>query len=116
MVREIIFWRSNFESFYDQQDLNVKRKIDYVLWLVRYTEKVPKKFLKHLEDTDGLYEIRVSTALKEIRILSFFEEQKLIVLINCFIKKSQKTPKKEIELGQKMKREYYDFKSRTQNE
>jgi phage-related protein len=111
MVREIIFWGGNFESFYAQQDRNVKRKIDYVLWLVRYTEKVPKKFLKYLADTDGLYEIKVSTAFKEIRILSFFEEQKLIVLINCFIKKSQKTPKKEIELGQKLKREYFDIKN-----
>lgn len=112
MVREIIFWGDYFEIFYDQQDLKVKRKIDHILWLVRYTERVPKKFLKHLGDTDGLYEIKISTTFKEIRILSFFDDKKLVVLINCFLKKSQKTPKKEIELGQKLKQEYFNHKNR----
>ena len=109
MVREIIFWREYFKDFYDQQDLKVKRKINHVLWVVQYTEQVPKKFFKHLKDTDGLYEIKVSTIFKEIRILSFFDDNKLIVLVNCFLKKSQKTPKKEIALGQKLKREYFNY-------
>jgi hypothetical protein len=55
------FWGDYFEIFYGQQDQKVKRKINYVLWLIRYTEWVPEKFLKHLEDSDGLYEIRNST-------------------------------------------------------
>jgi len=113
MVREIIFWGDHFSNFYDQQDPKDKRKINYVLWIVRHTEKVPIKFFKYLEDTVGLYEIRVSTTFKEIRILSFFDDNKLIVLINCFLKISQKTPKKEIDLGHNLKREYFDFKNRT---
>ena len=71
-----------------------------------------EKFLKHLEDSNGLYEIRVSTTFKEIRILSFFDEDKLIVVVNCFVKKSQKTPKKELELGQKLKQEYFHLKNK----
>lgn len=112
MGREIILWGEYFKTFYNEQDPKVKKKIDQVLWLIRYTERVPLKFLKYLEDTDGLYEIKVSTTFKEIRILSFFDDKKLIVLMNCFLKKSQKTPKSELELGQKLKQEYFNFKNR----
>jgi phage-related protein len=80
--------------------------------MVQHTEQVPQKFLKYLEDTDGLYEIRISTAFKEIRILSFFDDSQLIVLVNCFLKKTRKIPKKEIELAQKLKREYFIYKNR----
>jgi phage-related protein len=65
-----------------------------------------------LEDSNELYEIRISTTFKEIRILSFFDEDRLIVVVNCFVKKSQKTPKKELELGQKLKQEYFNLKKK----
>ncbi len=107
MIREILFWGNDFTAFYNQQELKVRKKIDYVLWLITHTERVPIKFLKYLEDTDNLYEVKISSTFKEIRILCFFDETKVIVLINCFIKKSQKTPKNEIELGEKLRREYF---------
>jgi len=110
MVREIFFWGNSFDKFYNQQDLKVRRKIDHVLWLIRYTVRVPIKFLKYLEDTDGLYEIKISSTFKEIRIFCFFDDNKVIVLLNCFLKKSQKTPKNEIELGERLKSEYFKFK------
>jgi phage-related protein len=113
MIREIAFWEDHFTNFYYQQDLKVRKKINHVLWLIRYTERVPIKFLKYLEDSDGLYEIRVSTTFKEIRLLCFFDEEKLVVLINCFYKKTKKTPKSEIQSGEKMKNAYYEFKTRS---
>ena len=116
MIREIIFWGDNFYGFYNQQDLKVRKKIDYVLWLIRHTVKVPIKFLKYLEDTDGLYEIIIRSTFKEIRVLCFFDEEKVIILINCFLKKSQKTPKNEIELGERLKREYFKFKERSKKQ
>jgi hypothetical protein len=48
MIREVIFWGYYFEIFFGQQDQKVRRKINYVLWLIRYTERVPLKFLKYL--------------------------------------------------------------------
>ena len=113
MIREIFFWGDYFENFYNQQDLKVRKKIDYVLWLIRYTLKVPGKFLKYLEDTDGLFEIKIRSTFKEVRIFCFFDENKMIVLINCFLKKSQKTPKNEIEFGEKLKDEYFKLKERS---
>jgi phage-related protein len=113
MIREILFWGDYFENFYNQQDLKVRKKIDYVLWLISYTEKVPIIFLKYLEDTEGLYEIKISSTFKEVHILCFFDDNKVIILINCFLKKSQRTPKNEIELGAKLKNEYFTFKNRS---
>jgi phage-related protein len=88
------------------QDKKTREKIDFVLDLIRNVDRVPIKFLKYLEGTDGLYEIKVITQTKSLRIFCFFDEGKIVVLINGFIKKSNKTPIKEIELGNKLKREY----------
>ena len=67
---------------------------------------MPEDYLKHLEGTDGLYEIRVQIGSDIFRIFCFFDEGKLIVLANGFQKKSQKTPKSEIEKALKIKKEY----------
>ncbi len=71
-------------------------------------EIVPKTYLKHLEGTDGLYEIRVQAGSDIFRIFCFFDKGKLVILINGFRKKTQKTPRKEIELAAKIKSEYYE--------
>lgn len=59
-----------------------------------------------MEGTDGLYEIRVQQSSDIFRIFCFFDEGKLIVLANGFKKKTQKTPKSEIEKALKIKKEY----------
>lgn len=79
--------------------------------LVRFEKQVPKNFFKYLENTDGIYEVRVITTFKSIRILCFFDDGNLIVLANCFVKKTQKTPGKEIKLAEKLKKEYLKDKS-----
>jgi len=63
-----------------------------------------------LEGTDGIYEVRVITTFKNIRILCFFDKGELVVLTNCFVKKDQKTPKKEIRMAEAMKKEYLNQK------
>jgi phage-related protein len=108
--RTILFYGSFFLSFYSKQDDKTKLKIDFVLDLIRNIERVPIKFLKYVEGTDGLYEVRVSTVSKSIRIFCFFDEGKLVILLNCFVKKTNKTPKKEIEQGIKLKEEYFTEK------
>lgn len=73
-------------------------------------ERVPVKYFKHIEDSTGLFEIRVEVMSNIYRVFSFFDEGQLIILINGFQKKSQKTPKKEIEKAEKIKKEYFDEK------
>jgi phage-related protein len=73
---------------------------------VRFERQVPRKFFKALENTNGIFEVRITSIFKSVRILCFFDEENVIVLLNCFVKKSQKTPRKEIKLAEKLKKEY----------
>ncbi|MBN1949711.1 MAG: type II toxin-antitoxin system RelE/ParE family toxin [Bacteroidales bacterium] len=50
--------------------------------------------------------MRVITTFKNIRILCFQDKGNLVVLTNCFLKKKQKTPKKEVKLAGRLKKEY----------
>jgi phage-related protein len=111
MNREIIFHENYFIEFYQQQDVKVKEKIKYVLELIRQVDKVPEKFLKHLTGTDGLYEIRVEFQSNIYRIFCCFDEGNLVILFNAFQKKTQKTPKKELEKAVKLKIEYFENKN-----
>ena len=112
MKRKIIFWDNYFHDFYNQQDNKVKKRIDFVLDIIRHTEKVPTTFFKFLTASDGIFEIRIETVFKTIRILSFFDEGNLVIVANCFLKKTRKTPKNEIELAEKLKNEYFEYKNR----
>ncbi len=97
-------------DFYKSQDERTKKKIDYVLNIVRVMDKVPEQYLKYLEGTDGLYEARVKLASNIYRIVCFFDKGNIVVLINGFQKKSQKTPKNEIELAERLRKKYYEEK------
>ena len=55
---------------------------------------------------DGIYELRVKQSSDIVRILYFFYVGRTAILTNGFIKKSQKTPKREIDLAKKYKHEY----------
>ena len=46
------------------------------------------------------------------RVFSFFDEGQLVILVNGFQKKSRKTPKNEIEKAEKLKKQYFDEKTR----
>ncbi len=81
-----------------------------MLYLITVAEKIPVKFFKHIEGTNGLYEIRVEYASNIYRIFCCFDEGKLVVLFNGFQKKTQKTPKNEIEKALKIKETYFEDK------
>lgn len=83
-----------------------KKKIEWTLNLLRTIDRVPKKYFEHMTNTDGLFEIRVEVGSNIFRIFSFFDKGNLIVLGNGFQKKTQKTPKGEIEKALKIKAEY----------
>jgi phage-related protein len=112
MIRKIVFYKDYFIDFYSKQNENIQEKIEYVLKLVRQTERIPKKFFSHLSSTDGLYEIRIEYQSNIYRIFCFFDEGRLVILINGFQKKTQKTPKKEIELALNLKKDYFNQKKR----
>jgi phage-related protein len=109
--RKIIAYKNYFLDFYQEQDDKVQLKIEYVLDMIRFERRVPIKFFKQLENSNGIYEVRIITTFKSIRILCFFDGGDLVVLTNCFVKKTQKTPKKEIKLAEKIKVDYLNDKN-----
>jgi phage-related protein len=109
-VRTVVAYKNYFENFFSAQKQKVRDKIVWTLDLIEQIEKVPETYLKHLENTDGLYEIRVQVGNDIFRIFCFFDVGKLVILSNGFQKKTQKTPKQEIEKALKIKKEYYGKK------
>lgn len=108
--RTIIFYKDYFEEFFVKQREKVKAKIIWTLELIEELERVPETYLKHIENTDGLYEIRVQQGSDIFRIFCFFDQGQLIIITNGFQKKTQKTPKNEIEKAVKIKTEYQNEK------
>ncbi|TRZ66255.1 type II toxin-antitoxin system RelE/ParE family toxin [bacterium] len=106
MKRKILFFREYFLDFYLGLDAKDQEKIEYVLDMVKNLQWIPKKFLKHIVGTDGLFEIRVSSFNSDYRIFCFFDSGMLVILLTGFQKKSQKTPKKEIEHALNLMKEY----------
>ena len=68
---------------------------------------MPEKFLKHLEGQKELYEVRVEHSSNIFRIFCFFDKGKIVVLFNGYQKKTQKTSLKEIEMANKLMKEYF---------
>ena len=104
--RTVKFYKNYFQDFFGQQSKKVKEKIVWTFDLIEYLERVPETYLKHIENADGLYEIRVQSGSDIYRIFCFFDKGQLVVLANGFQKKVQKTPKNEIEKALKIKAEY----------
>jgi phage-related protein len=109
-VREVSIYKEHFTDFYKKQSEIVRKKIDWTILLIRTMKIVPEKYLKHLTNTNGLWEIRVSAGNGIFRVFCFFDEGNLIILLSGFQKKSQKTPRTEIKLAEKLKKEYYENK------
>jgi len=110
MTRTILFYEDHFIRFYQEQDQKVKDKIQYVLELIKQVDRIPEKFLKHLTGTEGLYEIRIEYQSNIYRIFCCFDEGKLVILFNGFQKKTQKTPRNEIERGIELMNKYFQQK------
>ena len=109
-IRTTVFYKDYFEEFFVKQREKVRAKIIWTFDLIEEIDKVPETYLKHIESTDGLYEIRIQQSRDIFRIFCFFDEGQIVVLANGFQKKTQKTPKKEIEKALKIMEEYKNEK------
>ena len=109
-IWNIYYYKNYYLDFFETLRPEVKKKFNWTLQLISTIKHVPEKYFKHLTDTTGLYEIRVEVGSDIFRVFSFFDEGHLIVLVNGFQKKSQKTLEKEIEIAEKLKKQYFDEK------
>jgi len=111
-IRTIYYYRNYYLKFFEALDPKVKQKFNWTLKLIATVERIPSKYLKHIENSTGIYEIRVEQGSNIYRVFSFFDEGQLVILVNGFQKKSRKTPKNEIMKAEKLKKQYFDEKER----
>ncbi|MCE7065522.1 type II toxin-antitoxin system RelE/ParE family toxin [Dyadobacter sp. CY326] len=110
-IRELVFYKNYFDDFYKQQNPKVRDKIDHIIYLIMHFDRIPEKFLKHIEGQKGLYELRIEAGSNIFRVFCCFDKGRIVVLFNGFQKKSQKTPPDEIQLAVKLMKEYFERKS-----
>lgn len=111
-IRSLKVYGDDFWTFYNKQTKKVQARILWTIRLIRDIQLVPEKYLKHITGTEGIYEIRVGSGSDIFRIFCFFDEGRLVILINAFQKKTQKTPTEEIERAKKLKKQYYEDKTK----
>ncbi|SFS62942.1 Phage-related protein [Succinivibrio dextrinosolvens] len=69
---------------------------------------------KHLDD--GIFELRTIEGGNIVRILYFFDNEKIIIATNGFVKKTQKTPQSEITLAKERRKTYFLTKESYRND
>lgn len=111
-IREIFYYKHYYLEFFTGLKPEAKKKFNWTLKLLTCIERIPERFLKHIEGSPGLYEIRVEASSDIYRVFCFFDKGKIIVLGNCFQKKTTKTPHKEMKLAEMLKKEYFNEKHR----
>ena len=110
-VREIFYFENYYLDFFESLKPEAKKKFNWTLQLIATIERVPEKYFKYITNSTGIYEVRVEVGSDIYRVFGFFDKGNLVILVNGFQKKAQKTPKKEIELAEKLKKKYFDEKS-----
>ena len=108
-IRQVVFYKHYFKNFFNGLSPLVRSKVDYVRFFLAHIERIPEKFLKHIEGTKGLYELRIEAGSDIFRIFCCFDKGKVVILLNAFHKKSQKTPSKEIDPALKLMNEYFNI-------
>jgi phage-related protein len=108
--RTVVTYRNYFTDFYAAQSEKVQNKIAKTVEIIEYIDRIPEHYLKHLHN--GLFEMRVQLGSDIFRVFCFFDSGKLVILLGGFQKKTQKTPKKELERAMSLMKEYFNDKEK----
>ena len=108
--RNIFYYEDYYLDFFEKLKPDVQKKFNWTLQLIATIDRVPEKYFKHMTGSSGIFEVRVEVGSDIFRVFSFFDKGQLIILVNGFQKKAQKTPKGELELAEKLKKQYFDEK------
>ena len=111
-VREVVTYKDYFDEFFKQQPQKVRDKIIKVLDIIEQIDRIPLTYLKYIEGTNGLFEVRVQLGNNIFRIFCFFDGNKLVVLLSGFQKKTQKTPSEEKKRAERLMTDYYKEKEK----
>ncbi|MNY21814.1 hypothetical protein D3C86_1553840 [compost metagenome] len=107
-IRNIFYYKNYYLDFFKSLKPEAQKKLNWTLQLIATVDRIPEKYFKHLTGSTGLYEVRVEVGSNIYRVFCFFDKGKLIILINGFQKKSQTTPRNELQLAERLKKQYFD--------
>ncbi len=96
MAREIRFYEKYFTDFYLSLNSTVQEKIEYVFKVIRTVDIVPQKFLKHIESTEGLYEIRIKVGSDIYRVFAVLTKERLLYYSMDFRKRVKRPQKRKL--------------------
>ena len=111
-IRQVIAYKNFFEDFLLAQPVKVQDKIYKIIEAIETLERIPANYLKFIQGTNGLYEARIQLGSDIWRVFCFFDQGKLVILLNGFAKKTQKTPRKEIDKALGLMNSYYKEKNK----
>jgi phage-related protein len=111
-VNEINFYetesgRKPAEDFLDSLNSKAAQKVTWVLRLIEERQGgVHTKYFEKLRHTDDIWEVKAKCGGSEYRMLGFIDEKDILFLVHGFQKKSQKTPKKDIDTAEIRKKDH----------
>jgi putative addiction module killer protein len=105
MDRKIQYYKNYFIDFYQSLDSATQRKIAYIIQYIKTEPRWNERFVKFIRD--GIFELRASHNGNIYRVFFIQDEGNIVILFNGFQKKTQKTPRQEIEKAVKIKEQYY---------
>lgn len=111
-IRTVIAYKDYFKDFLLEQSQKVQDKIFKIIEIIEFQQRIPEKYLKHIEGQKGLYEARIALGSNIWRVFCFFDQGQLVILLNGFQKKTQKTPKSDIDKAILLMQEYFNDKNK----
>lgn len=110
-VRQVVVFEDHFREFRRTLDRETLKKLYQVLTLIMVVEVVPEKFLKAIEGRKGLYEIRIEHGRNIYLVFCCFDDGNLVILFNGFQKKTQKTPRGQLDKAEALMKRYFEQKN-----
>lgn len=107
-MKKIIAFKKYYLDFISNLTDYERDKVKRALLLLESKDRIPSHYIRYLRDE--IFEYRISSENKEFRLFFIFDEENLVILLNCYAKKTKKTPNKEIEKAIKLKKEYKNGK------
>ena len=82
--RKLIYYKNYFIDFFISLEVEARKKVAYVLDMLKIQERLSAKFVKHIRD--GLFELRIEHNSNIYRAFFIFDEGNIVVLFNGFQK------------------------------
>src|SRR5512139_3760522 len=111
MGKTVVFYRTAdgtcpVQEFLDSLPAKAAQKVTWVLSLIEDLDIVPSTYFKKLVGSEQIWECRILVGTKAVRMFCFLDGNSVVVLTHGFIKKTQRTPLREIERAESYRRDY----------